>query len=265
LPADPANAAPSGALLIDGPDSSDGVPAPASLCTCSHVNECALSPKLQPIEAMGRYLSNPTPALPRLEVPYVAPRDAPRQAPANPSLKGWTGVSASPDRTLDRIAAGGLLVGAVFGLAGTLVASPTLQASLWAIDSVALVVATSLLALRYFRAGVDALAAGFLVFAIGEGVLLSGTAAGPAASVPAFAAGTALWAAALILISAPPRLPWWLRMLGGSAAGLFAITAGSIYAGAALLPTSSPLPFVAYPFLVATLLGWAWVLLRAKA
>jgi hypothetical protein len=88
-------------------------------------------------------------------------------------------MSSSPNRTLDSIAAGGLLVGAVFGLAGTLVASPTLEASLWAIDSVALVVATSLLALRYFRAGVDVVAAGFLVFAIGEGVLLLGTAAGP--------------------------------------------------------------------------------------
>jgi hypothetical protein len=171
-------------------------------------------------------------------------------------------MSSSPNRTLDRIAAGGLLVGAVFGLAGTLVASPALQASLWAIDSVGLVVATSLLALRYFRVGVDVVAAGFLVFAIGEGVLLSGTAAGPTASVPAFAAGTALWAAALALINAPPRLPGWLRVLGGGAALLFAITAGRIYAGEALLPTSSPLPFLAYPFLVATLLGWTWVLLR---
>ncbi len=67
-------------------------------------------------------------------------------------------MSSSPNQTLDRIAAGGLLVGAVFGLAGTLVASPALQASLWAIDSVALVVATSLLALEYFRAGVDIVA-----------------------------------------------------------------------------------------------------------
>jgi hypothetical protein len=174
-------------------------------------------------------------------------------------------MSASPNRTLDRIAGGGLLVGALFGLAGTLVTSPALQASLWAIDSVGLVVATSLLALRYFRAGVDIVAAGFLVFAIGEGVLLSGTAAGPAASMPAFAAGAALWAAALALISAPPRLQWWLRLLGGTAACLFAITAGRIYAGAALLPTSSPLPFFAYPFLVATLLGWTWMLGRAES
>jgi hypothetical protein len=35
--------------------------------------------------------------------------------------------------------------------------------------------------------------------------------------------------------------------------------------GEVLLPTSSPLPFFAYPFLVATLLGWAWVLLREQS
>ena len=171
-------------------------------------------------------------------------------------------MSASGSNTLDRVTASGLLIGAMFGLAGTLVASPTLQASLWAIDSVGLVVATSLLALRYFRAGADLVAGGFLVFAIGEAVLLSGTAAGPAASVPTFAAGTALWAASLALISAPPQMPWGLRVTGGIAACLFAVTAGRIFAGEALLPTASPLPFFAYPFLVATLIGWAWVLLR---
>lgn len=36
-------------------------------------------------------------------------------------------MSASRNRTLDRIAAGGLLVGVLFGLAGTLVTSPALQ------------------------------------------------------------------------------------------------------------------------------------------
>lgn len=164
--------------------------------------------------------------------------------------------------TLNRLAAAGLVVGAAFGLAGTLVTSPELQASLWAIDSVGLVVATSLLTLKYLRAGSEVVAAGFLVFAIGEGVLLSGTAAGPRGSVPAFAGGIALWAAALALISAPPHFPGWLRLLGGVAAGLFAITAARIYAGEVLLPTSTPLPFFAYPFLVATLVGWTWKLLR---
>jgi hypothetical protein len=88
-------------------------------------------------------------------------------------------MNATPERVINRIAALGLLVGAAFGLAGTFVGSPHLQASLWAIDSVGLVVATTLLALKFFRAGADVVAGGFLVFAIGEGVLLSGTAAGP--------------------------------------------------------------------------------------
>lgn len=174
-------------------------------------------------------------------------------------------MSTAPVRTLDRVAAVGLLVGAAFGLAGTLVGSPTVQASLWAIDSVGLVIAASLLTLKYYRAGCDIVAGGFLVFAIGEGVLLSGTAAGPSGSVPAFAAGTALWAAALALVSGPRVLPSWLRVLGAAAGCLFAVTAGRIYAGEALLPTSSPLPFFAYPFLVATLLGWAWTLTRRPA
>jgi hypothetical protein len=53
-------------------------------------------------------------------------------------------MSAASPRALDRIAALGLFVGAAFGLAGTLVRSPHVQASLWAIDSVGLVIATSL-------------------------------------------------------------------------------------------------------------------------
>jgi len=175
-------------------------------------------------------------------------------------------VNASPpsSRAVDRVTAGGLLVGAVFGLAGTLVASPTLQATLWAIDSIGLVLATTLLAIKCARAGADLAAGGFLVFAMGESVLFSGTAAGPSGSVPAFAAGAALWATALVMISAPRLLPAWLRALGIVAAVLFAVTAARLFAGEPLLPTSSPLPFFAYPFLVANLLGWAWTLCRTR-
>ena len=174
-------------------------------------------------------------------------------------------MSAGSGTTVNRIAAAGLVVGAVFGLAGTFVGSPHLQASLWAVDSVGLVIAASLLTVKYLRAGSELVAAGFLVFAIGEGVLLSGTAAGPTGSIFAFAAGIALWAAALALIGAAPLFPPWLRLLGGVAGTLFAATAGRIYAGEVLVPTATPLPFFAYPFLVLTLLGWAWTLLREEA
>src|SRR3989442_15141659 len=84
------------------------------------------------------------------------------------------------------VAAIGLALGGVFGLVGTVVTERNLQAASWGIDGVGLVVAASLLALRFFRKGNDFVAAGFLVFAIGEGVMLSGTAATLAESVPSF-------------------------------------------------------------------------------
>jgi len=162
------------------------------------------------------------------------------------------------------LAAVGLTMGGVFGLIGTVVAQPNLRAASWGIDSVGLVVATSLLALRYFRAGNDFVAAGFLVFAIGEGVMLSGTAGSLTASVPAFAAGTALWSAALLLTSIPGEFAVGVRLAGIIGSILFAITAARIFWGEQVLPISSPLPFFAYPFLVLTFAGWVWKLLKAE-
>jgi hypothetical protein len=164
---------------------------------------------------------------------------------------------------LDVVAAIGLALGGVFGLAGTVVADSSLRAASWAIDSVGLVVATSLLALRFFRAGNDYVAAGFLVFAIGEGVMLSGTALPLEGSVPSFGAGTALWSAALLLTSIPKEFAGWARLTGVIGSILFAVVAARIFWGEQVLPTSSPLPFFAYPFLVLTFIGWIWKLLRA--
>jgi hypothetical protein len=163
------------------------------------------------------------------------------------------------------VAALGLALGAVFGMAGTFVAQPNLQALLWAIDGAGLVMAAALLTLKYSRMGHDVVAAGFLVFAVAEAVLMSGTAAGPAASVPAFAAGTALWAVALLLISVARQFALFVRLLGLVSAILFASIAARIFWGEQLLPTSVPLPFYAYPFLVMTFMGWIWSLLRENA
>ena len=163
---------------------------------------------------------------------------------------------------VDIVAAVGLALGGVFGLAGTVVTQANLRAISWGMDSVSLVVATALLALRYFRRGNDCVAAGFLVFAIGESVMLSGTAATLAGSVPAFAAGTALWSAALLLTCVPREFALWVRLAGVMGSILFAVTAARILWGEQVLPTSSPLPFFAYPFLVLTFGGWIWTLLR---
>ncbi len=79
-------------------------------------------------------------------------------------------MDAITNRTLNIVAAIGLALGAGFGLGGTLVTSPQLQTTLWAIDSVGLVMAAASLTLKFLRKGNDFVAAGFLVFATGEGV-----------------------------------------------------------------------------------------------
>ena len=131
---------------------------------------------------------------------------------------------------------------------GTFVAQRNLQAAAWGLDGVALVVATALLAMKFFRKGNDLAAAGFIVFAIGEGIILVGTAMPLAESGPSFAAGTALWSAALVLTSVPREFASWTRLVGIIGAILFAITSARIFWGEQVLPVSSPLPFFAYPF-----------------
>ena len=77
------------------------------------------------------------------------------------------------------IAAVGLALGGALGMAGALATQQNVQAILWAIDGAGLVMATPLLAIKYFRTGNDVVAGGFLVFAIGESIImLSGPAGG---------------------------------------------------------------------------------------
>ena len=163
---------------------------------------------------------------------------------------------------LDTVAAIGLAVGGALGMAGTFVASDALRETLWAIDGVALVVATALLTMKYQRLGNDCVAAGFLTFLAGESLLLAGNAAGLQASVPSYAGGISLWAAALLMVSAPNTFALWMRLTGVVAAALFVASVGMILWGAPLLPTSSPLPAAGYPFLVLTFVGWIWTLVR---
>src|SRR5712692_1401341 len=139
---------------------------------------------------------------------------------------------------LNVVAAFGLALGGVFGMVGTVVTQRNLQAASWGIDGVGLVVATALLALKFFRSGNDVIAAGFLVFAIGEGVMLSGTATTLAGSVPSFAAGAALWSVALLLTSVPREFAAWVRVAGIIGSILFAVTAARIFWGEQVLPTS---------------------------
>ena len=165
-------------------------------------------------------------------------------------------------KPLKFVAAVGIALGGILGMAGTMVAGANVRAVCWGIDSTALVLATCLLALHFFRKGNDAVAAGFLVYAIGEAVMLGGTAGSLEASVPSFAAGAALWSAGLLLTSIPRAFALWTRATGIIAAVLFATVALRIFAGESLLPITKPLPYFAYPFLVLTFIGWIYSLLK---
>jgi hypothetical protein len=159
----------------------------------------------------------------------------------------------------------GLVVGAVFGVAGTFASSESLRGFLWGIDGVALVVAGALLTIYHAGRGSNLIAAGFLVFVAGETLVLS-TAASPLdTGGPVFGAGVSLWAAALVLVSVPHVMPIWVRAAAVVAATLFAIVGVRLFLGQPLDALSRPLPFFAYPLLAATMLGWAWAHYRAAA
>jgi hypothetical protein len=169
------------------------------------------------------------------------------------------------DKSLRVLASIGLGVGGALGMGGTLAPSASLRGLAWGIDGIALVMACALLALRFFRMGREIVAAGFLVFAIGESLLVSGAAMDLAHSAPSFGGGVGLWAAGLALISVPRVFPMVVRLLGLLAAFLFAATACRIFAGAQIMALSQPLPFLAYPILVATFVGWIVTMLRDGA
>ena len=154
----------------------------------------------------------------------------------------------------------GLALGGILGLAGVFAPSSELRGLAWGIDGLALVMATSVLAFMQFRKGQDIAASGFLVFAIGQGLIVSGAARELDASIASFGAGCGLWSVGLFLVSVPKAFPLIVRIVGLVTAGLMAATALMIFGGGDILPTSAPLPFFAYPFLVATFFGWIWSL-----
>jgi hypothetical protein len=163
------------------------------------------------------------------------------------------------DATLRNLTAASLVIGALLGIGGTFTPSADLRSLEWGIDGVALVLGSALLAVHHIRRGNEQLAAGFLVFLAGQVLIAYGSGMDVEATGPSLAAGGGLWAAGLALVSASPVMPAFVRLTGAIAAVLLAITAGKTLLGADLTDLSQPLPFFAYPFLAATLIGWAWV------
>ena len=167
-------------------------------------------------------------------------------------------------KRLRQVAAGGLVIGAALGMAGSFVPSAHLRGLLWGVDGIAIIIASALLVVHHGREGNDQLAAGLLVFLAGETLIVATSAMDLVASVPLFGAGAGLWAGALALVSASPRMPTLIRGTGAVASVLLAVAAVRIFCGEVLTPLSKPLPYYAYPFLALTLLGWAWGHIRPQ-
>jgi hypothetical protein len=160
---------------------------------------------------------------------------------------------------------GGLLVGSALGMAGTFSSSVAVRGVLWGLDGITLVVASALLTIHFFRKENDLVAAGFLVYAAGQTLILATAAMDLATSGPVFGAGAGLWAASLFMLSVPKAAALWVRIVGLVAGALFLVVAIRLFMGQELTALSEPFPFYAYPFLVATLVGWAWERYRGAA
>lgn len=168
-------------------------------------------------------------------------------------------------RELRILAVAGLVAGGILGMAGSMVAASNVRAVCWAIDAAGVIVATVTLALSYLRAGKMEVAVGFVVYAMGEAIMLTGTPMSLEASVPAFAAGTALWSVGLILVSVPREFTLLTRLTGLIAAAEFGMVSLRIFGGRPLTPIARPLPLFAYPVLVLTFFGWIWTIVRHGA
>ena len=168
------------------------------------------------------------------------------------------------ERLIKITASIGLFIGGIFGMVGSFVTSASLRNLAWGIDGVGLILASALLTIYYFRKGLDFTAAGFLIFAIGEGLILSSSGMDLDSNVSSFGAGTSLWAASLFLLSFQKAYPLFIRCTGLLSAILFSVTCVQIYIGQPFNALTKPLPFYAYPIFVITIFGWAWTLLYRR-
>ncbi len=109
-------------------------------------------------------------------------------------------------------------------------------------------------------------AVGFALLVLAEGIILSGLFL--LASAPTFpgaytfAAGVALYAVALPLISVPPAFPLWTRIVGVLAAIPFAAH-GLLWLLGHSPASSGPLASIGYVLLIVTIIGWMITVLRA--
>ena len=160
----------------------------------------------------------------------------------------------------------GLAVGAVLGLGGNFIHVGPAQNVVYTISSLGIIMGSALLAAWFARQGRDTVAVGFALLALAESISLSGIFL--LASVPTFpgaytfAAGVALYAVALPLVSVTPAFPLWTRIIGTLAAIPFATYSLLWLLGRSPAP-SGPIASFGYILLTVAIVGWMITVLRA--
>ncbi len=160
----------------------------------------------------------------------------------------------------------GLAVGAVLGFGGNFLPAGPLQNVAYTLSSLGIIMGSALLATWFARREHTIAAVGFALLVLAEGIILSGLFL--LASAPTFpgaytfAAGVALYAVALPLISVPPAFPLWTRIVGVLAAIPFAAH-GLLWLLGHSPASSGPLASIGYVLLIVTIVGWMITVLRA--
>ena len=163
----------------------------------------------------------------------------------------------------NHLASIGLAIGAVFGLSGLFFTEPVTQTCLFVISGVGLSAGLALLSVKFLRENDDCLAAGFMLFSIGEAILTCNTPAEESTADASFACGMLFYVVAFILISLSKRFPLWLRLTGLAAAIPFSIAAARFLLGYGI-DSSDTFPGMGYGLLTLCIVGWIITLLREK-
>ena len=160
----------------------------------------------------------------------------------------------------------GFAVGAVLGFGGNFLPAGPPQNIVYAFSSLGIIVGSALFAAWFARQGKSIVAVGFALLALAESISLPGLfLVASAPTFPAaytFAAGVALYAVALPLVSAPHAFPIWTRIVGVLAAIPFAVHALLWLLGRSPAP-EGPLASIGYVLLIVTIVGWIITALRA--
>ena len=160
----------------------------------------------------------------------------------------------------------GLAIGAVLGFGGNFLPAGPSQNITYTLSSLGIITGSALLAAWIGGRGHTIVAVGFALLALAESISFSGIfLVASAPSFPGaytFAAGVAIYAVALPLVSIPPAFPLWTRIVGTLAAIPFAAHALLWLLGRSPAP-SGLLATIGYVLLIATMVGWIITVLRS--